>query len=232
MFDYLFFDLDGTLTNPAQGITNSFIYAFKSLGIEVPTYETLLTFIGPPLPVTFGKMMGLPDSQVDEAIKKYREYFSTRGIFENELFDDIPPALEKLKAAGKKLVVATSKPEEYSVKIINHFGLEKYFDYVCGSCMDETRGSKTEIISYALERCGIGDISCSKGRGNNSSSSNNNDNKSRVLMIGDRFHDIEGAKNNQIKSCGVLYGFGSQEELKKAGADYIIPKIDGLFKIV
>ena len=219
MFDYLFFDLDGTLTNPAQGITNSFIHAFKSLGIEVPSYETLLTFIGPPLPVTFGKMMGLPESQVDEAIKKYREYFSTRGIFENELFDDIPPALEKLKAADKKLVVATSKPEEYSVKIVNHFGLDKYFDYVCGSCMDETRGSKTEIISYALDRCGI-----------NGSSDNNN--KSRVLMIGDRFHDIEGAKNNQIKSCGVLYGFGSQEELKKAGADYIIPKIDGLFKIV
>lgn len=219
MFDYLFFDLDGTLTNPAQGITNSFIYAFKSLGIEVPTYETLLTFIGPPLPVTFGKMMGLPESQVDEAIKKYREYFSTRGIFENELFADIPPALEKLKAAGKKLVVATSKPEEYSVKIINHFGLDKYFDYVCGSCMDETRGSKTEIISYALDRCGI-------------DGSSDNNNKSRVLMIGDRFHDIEGAKNNQIKSCGVLYGFGSQEELKKAGADYIIPKIDGLFKIV
>ena len=219
MFDYLFFDLDGTLTNPAQGITNSFIYAFNSLGIEVPSYETLLTFIGPPLPVTFGKMVGLPESQVDEAIKKYREYFSTRGIFENELFDDIPPALEKLKAAGKKLVVATSKPEEYSVKIINHFGLEKYFDYVCGSCMDETRGSKTEIISYALDRCGIDD-------------SSDNNNKSRVLMIGDRFHDIEGAKNNQIKSCGVLYGFGSQEELKKAGADYIIPKIDGLFKIV
>ena len=218
MFDYLFFDLDGTLTNPAQGITNSFIHAFKSLGIEVPSYETLLTFIGPPLPVTFGKMMGLPESQVDEAIKKYREYFSTRGIFENELFDDIPPALEKLKAAGKKLVVATSKPEEYSVKIVNHFGLDKYFDYVCGSCMDETRGSKTEIISYALDRYGIDD-------------SSDND-KSRVLMIGDRFHDIEGAKNNQIKSCGVLYGFGSQEELKKAGADYIIPKIDGLFKIV
>ena len=218
MFDYLFFDLDGTLTNPAQGITNSFIYAFKSLGIEVPSYETLLTFIGPPLPVTFGKMMELPESQIDEAIKKYREYFSTRGIFENELFDDIPPALEKLKAAGKKLVVATSKPEEYSVKIINHFGLDKYFDYVCGSCMDETRGSKTEIISYALERCGIDD--------------NSDNDKSRVLMIGDRFHDIEGAKNNQIKSCGVLYGFGSQDELKKAGADYIIPKIDGLFKIV
>lgn len=219
MFDYLFFDLDGTLTNPAQGITNSFIHAFKSLGIEVPSYETLLTFIGPPLPVTFGKMMGLPESQVDEAIKKYREYFSTRGIFENEFFADIPPALEKLKAAGKKLVVATSKPEEYSVKIVNHFGLDKYFDYVCGSCMDETRGSKTEIISYALDRCGI-------------DGSSDNNNKSRVLMIGDRFHDIEGAKNNQIKSCGVLYGFGSEDELKKAGADFIIPKIDGLFKIV
>lgn len=212
MFDYLFFDLDGTLTNPAQGITNSFIHAFKSLGIEVPSYETLLAFIGPPLPVTFGKIMGLPESQIDEAIKKYREYFSTKGIFENELFADIPPALEKLKAMGKRLIVATSKPEEYSIKIIEHFGLDKYFDYICGSCMDETRGSKTEIISYALDRCNI--------------------DAGRVLMIGDRFHDIEGAKNNGIKSCGVLYGFGSQEELKKAGADFIIPNIDGLFKIV
>lgn len=219
MFDYLFFDLDGTLTNPAQGITNSFIYAFKSLGLEVPPYQTLLTFIGPPLPVTFGKIMGLPESQIDEAIKKYREYFSTKGIFENELFADIPPALEKLKAMGKRLIVATSKPEEYSVKIIEHFGLDKYFDYICGSCMDETRGSKTEIISYALDHCGI-------------VGSSDNNNKSRVLMIGDRFHDIEGAKNNGIKSCGVLYGFGSQEELKNAGADFIIPNIDGLFKIV
>ena len=215
MFDYLFFDLDGTLTNPAQGITNSFIHAFKSLGLEVPSYETLLTFIGPPLPVSFGKMMGLSEEKTNEAIKKYREYFSTKGIFENELFADVPPVLEKLKSDGKKLVVATSKPEEYSIKIIEHFGLDKYFDYVCGACMDETRGSKSEIISYALNRCNISDAD-----------------KSRVLMIGDRFHDIEGAKNNQLKSCGVLYGFGSEEELKNAGADFIIPNIDGLFKIV
>lgn len=213
MFDYLFFDLDGTLTDPAEGITNSFKHAFKSFGMEVPSYETLLTFIGPPLPVTFGEILGFSKDKTDEAVKKYREYFSVKGLFENKVYPEIPELLENLKKAGKKLVVATSKPEEYSVKIIEHFGLTKYFENVCGSCMDETRGTKDQVISYALKRNNITD-------------------KSKVLMIGDRFHDIDGAKKNGLKSCGVLFGYGNRQELEEHGADYIISDMKELYNII
>ena len=138
MFDYLFFDLDGTLTDPALGITNSFKYALEFFGLEIPSYETLCSFIGPPLPDTFKNLLGFSDEKVAEGVKKYREYFSTKGLLENSVYPGIPKLLESLKQAGKKLVVATSKPEEYSVKIIEHFGLSKYFENVCGSLMNET----------------------------------------------------------------------------------------------
>ena len=213
MYDYLFFDLDGTLTDPAEGITNSFKNAFTEMGMEIPAYETLLSFIGPPLPVTFGEILGLPKEKVDEAIKKYREYFSVKGLFENKVYPGIPQLLGNLKKAGKKLVVATSKPEEYSVRIIEKFGLAEYFENVCGSSMDETRGSKAEIIAYAMKRNKISD-------------------KSKILMIGDRHHDIDGAKANGLKSCGVLVGYGSREELEKAGADYIISDFSELYDII
>lgn len=212
-FDYLFFDLDGTLTDPAEGITNSFKYAFRSFGMEIPPYETLLTFIGPPLPVTFKVHCGFSEEKAAEGVVKYREYFAAKGLFENRVYEDVPALLQKLKDMGKKLVVATSKPEEYSVKIIEHFGLTKYFENVCGSNMDETRGGKAQIISYALERNHITD-------------------KSKVLMIGDRHHDIDGAKENGLASCGVLFGYGSEEELKNAGADYIISDINQLCDII
>lgn len=212
-FEYLFFDLDGTLTDPAEGITNSFKHAFKSFGMEIPPYETLLTFIGPPLPVTFKDHCGFTDEKAAEGVVKYREYFATKGLFENAVYPGIPELLEELKAAGKKLVVATSKPEEYSVKIIEHFGLTKYFECVCGSNMDESRGNKALVIAYALERCNITD-------------------KSKVLMIGDRHHDIDGAKANGLKSCGVLFGYGNREELQAAGADYIVESISQLRDIL
>ena len=179
MFDYLFFDLDGTLTDPALGITNSFIHALKYFGIEIPSYETLCSFIGPPLPETFKTQFGFSES---------------------------------LKEAGKKLVVATSKPEEYSVKIIEHFGLTKYFENVCGSLMNETRSKKDEVIEYAIERNHVTD-------------------KSKILMIGDRKHDILGAKKVGLKSCGVLFGYGSLEELEGAGADFIAENVSRLDKI-
>lgn len=178
MFDYLFFDLDGTLTDPAQGITNSFIHALKYFGIEIPSYETLCTFIGPPLPETFKTQFGFDEQKVAEGVKKYREYFATKGLLENSVYPGIPELLAGLKAAGKKLVVATSKPEEYSVRIIEHFGLAQYFENVCGSLMDESRSKKDEVIAYAIERNHISD-------------------KSKILMIGDRKHDILGAKKNR-----------------------------------
>ncbi len=209
MFDYLFFDLDGTLTDPALGITNSFIHAIKYFGLEVPSYETLCSFIGPPLPDTFKQQFGFSDEKAAEGVKKYREYFSEKGLLENSVYPGIPELLTALKAAGKKLVVATSKPEEYSVRIIEHFGLAQYFENVCGSLMDESRSKKDEVIAYAIERNGISD-------------------KSKILMIGDRKHDILGAKKVGLKSCGVLFGYGSLEELQTAGADFIAQNIQEL----
>ncbi len=212
MFDYLFFDLDGTLTDPAQGITNSFIHALKYFGIEIPSYETLCTFIGPPLPETFKTQFGFDEQKVAEGVKKYREYFATKGLLENSVYPGIPELLAGLKAAGKKLVVATSKPEEYSIRIIEHFGLAQYFENVCGSLMDESRSKKDEVIAYAIERNHISD-------------------KSKILMIGDRKHDILGAKKIGLKSCGVLFGYGSRKELEEAGADFISENVSRLDKI-
>jgi len=213
MFDYLFFDLDGTLTDPALGITNSFIYALKYFGIEIPSYEKLCTFIGPPLPDTFKTQFGFDDTKAAEGVKKYREYFSTKGLLENSVYPGIPELLTELKQAGKKLVVATSKPEKYSVRIIEHFGLAQYFENVCGSLMDESRSKKDEVIAYAIERNNISD-------------------KSKILMIGDRKHDILGAKKTGLKSCGVLFGYGSREELETAGADFIAKDISQLRSIL
>ncbi len=212
MFDYLFFDLDGTLTDPALGITNSFKYALKSFGIEIPSYEKLCSFIGPPLIDTFKTQFDFDEAKAQEGVKKYREYFAKTGLLENSVYKGIPELLENLKAAGKTLVVATSKPEEYSVKIIEHFGLSKYFENVCGSNIDETRSKKDEVISYAIERNHIAD-------------------KSKILMIGDRKHDILGAKKVGLKSCGVLFGYGSRQELETAGANFIADNIPQLKEI-
>ena len=212
MFEYLFFDLDGTLTDPAPGITNSFKYALKYFGREIPSYETLCTFIGPPLQDTFKNLLNFEDDKIPEAIKKYREYFAEKGLFENSVYPGIPELLSTLKQNGKKLVVATSKPEDFSIRIIEHFGLSQYFENVCGSLKDQTRTKKDEVIEFAIERNQISD-------------------KSKILMIGDRKHDILGAKKVGLKSCGVLFGYGSREELETAGADFIAEDVSRLDKI-
>ena len=215
MYTHIFFDLDGTLTDPALGITNSFIHALKYFGREIPSYEELCKLIGPPLPYSFETILGFPKEKVMDAVAKYREYFATKGLFENSVYPDIPELLQNLKEQGKHLVVATSKPEEYSKKIIEYFGLSKYFDFVCGSLMDESRSKKAEVIAYALECCGLDESD-----------------KNRVLMVGDRFHDIEGAKQNGLKSCCVLFGYGSRQELEEAGADYIVKDVMDLYKVI
>lgn len=215
MFTHIFFDLDGTLTDPALGITNSFIHALKFYGMEIPSYEELCKLIGPPLPYSFETTFGFDHDKAMQAVAKYREYFSTKGLFENKVYDGISELLQTLKEQGKHLFVATSKPEEYSIKIIDHFGLSRYFDFVCGSLMDESRSKKSEVIAYALERCGL-------GQGD----------KEKVLMVGDRFHDIEGAKANGLKSCGVLFGYGARQELEEAGADYIVKSVNELLEVI
>ena len=208
MFSHIFFDLDGTLTDPALGITNSFSHALEEMGREIPSYATLCSFIGPPIKESFASL-GFSKEETEEGIKKYREYFSTKGLFENKVYEGIPELLAELKAAGKKLVVATSKPEIFSIQIADHFGFAQYFDAICGSTMDQTRATKASVIEYALERNKIQD-------------------KSQVLMVGDREHDILGAKQNGLKSCGLLFGYGTRQELEKAGADFIAKDISAL----
>lgn len=211
----LLFDLDGTLTNPAEGITNSFIHALKELGLEIPTYEKLLTFIGPPLIETFKTQFGFDEEMARLGVKKYREYFSEKGLFENEVYEGIFEMLEKLKAAGYRLLIATSKPEPFSIRIAEKFGFAKYFEKICGSNLDETRSRKAEVIAYALESAGISE-----------------NEKSKVLMIGDRHHDIDGAKENGIESMGILFGYGSREEHEKAGADFIATTVQDIITLL
>lgn len=204
-FKYCLFDLDGTLTDPAIGITNSVMHALEKYGIHVEDRSELYPFIGPPLDYSFKTFYGFSDEQAIEAIKYYREYFSVTGLFENKVYEGIPGMLEKLKSKGVVIALATSKPYEFSVRILEHFDLKKYFSYFGAATMDGKISKKEDVISHLLEEMGASD-------------------KSEILMVGDRYHDIEGAKANDLKSAGVLWGYGSEEELKNAGADYILAK--------
>lgn len=210
-YDTFFFDLDGTLTDSSLGITNSVIYALKKYGIEETDRTKLYPFIGPPLTVSFEKFYGFPKEKCAEAVRYYREYYQDKGLFENRVYDGVLDVLKELKRRGRRLVVATSKPEPFARQIIGHFGLLPYFDYVAGMELDGGRGTKEEVIRYALEICGIRD-------------------KSKVLMVGDREHDVIGARGAGIDCLGILYGFGSREELLAAGADYIEEKAEGILR--
>lgn len=198
-YDCILFDLDGTLTDPGLGITNSVMYALNAFGIETPDRRELYKFIGPPLLDSFARFYGMSPADCREALRLYRVRFVDGGMFENEVYPGIPRLLERLKAAGYRLLVATSKPEPYSIQILEHFGLAGYFEFIAGSSMDETRSTKDAVIAYALERAGITD-------------------PGRAIMVGDRLHDVEGAAANGMRCIGVLYGYGSREELEAAGA--------------
>lgn len=208
---YILMDLDGTLTNPRQGITKSAQYALKSLGIEIEDLNMLIKHIGPPLKDGFLEYYDFTDEQADYAVDKYREYYRQYGIHENEAYKGIEELLSKLKMAGKTVIVATSKPEPLARQILEHFKLDVYFDDICGATFDEQRSRKEEVIRYALDKNSITDLSAS-------------------VMVGDRKYDIEGAKAVGIESIGVLYGFGSREELHKAGADRIVASIEELYE--
>lgn len=211
-YAWIFFDLDGTLTDPGEGITNSVAYALKKEGIEPPPREELYTFIGPPLVDSFMKLYGFSRERALRAVEEYREYFRDRGIFENRVYDGIPRLLEELCAKGKRLVLATSKPELFAKRILAHFDLERYFTFAAGALMDETRTKKADVIAYALASCGITD-------------------PSSVLMVGDRLHDVEGAKACGMDSLGVLYGYGSREELTEAGATYLAERVEDIGRL-
>lgn len=212
-YQYILFDLDGTLTDPGIGITNSVMHALKKYGIEVEERKTLYKFIGPPLIESFEKYYGFSHEEAVKSVEYYREYYRDKGIYENSVYDGIENLLTGLHKEGKKIILATSKPEPFAKEILRHFGLDKYFLFAAGSTMDETRTNKAEVIGYALNECGITD-------------------KSSVIMIGDREHDIIGANKNEIDSIGVLFGYGCREELEAADATYIAETVEDIKKYI
>jgi phosphoglycolate phosphatase len=198
----IFFDLDGTLTDPKTGITRSIQYALTRLGREVPPEDELTWCIGPPLHASLAKLVG-SDELADRALQLYRERFSDIGIYENAVYAGIEATLTSLADGSRRLFVATSKPRIYAERIIDHFKLRGHFERVFGSELDGTRVDKSDLLQYALSETGV--------------------DPTDALMVGDRSHDIVGARNNGMRALGVLYGFGSREELVQAGAHGLCP---------
>ena len=209
-YDTYLFDLDGTIIDSSPGIVASVLYALKKFGIVEPDKESLLRFIGPPLTESFQKFYGFSEEDSIQGVMYYRENYEAGGMLECSVYEGLEDTLKRLKAANKTIIVATSKPEVYARKILKHFELDQYFDYIAGMELDGGRGTKAEVIAYAFETCGIKD-------------------RSNVLMIGDREHDINGAKAMGVDSMGVLYGFGSREEFEAADATYIVETPNDIF---
>ena len=201
-YDTVLFDLDGTLTDPGEGITNSVAYALRQFGIENTDRTQLYKFIGPPLKQSFMQYYGFSDQQAEEAVAQYRVYFAPKGLFENKVYPGVPQLLAQLRAKGYKLLLATSKPEGFAVQILEHFGLLEYFDVAAGATMDGSRVAKADVIAYALQKAGVTD-------------------RTRAVMVGDRLHDVEGAKAQGLACIGVLYGYGDAAELTAAGAAHL-----------
>jgi phosphoglycolate phosphatase len=201
MMDAIFFDLDGTLTDPKPGITRSIRYALQKLDHPaIPSEDELTWCIGPPLRASFVRLLGA-ETSADHAVSLYRERFSDVGLFENAIYDGIDDVLTALGNSGHRLFVATSKPHVFADRIIDHFGLRHHFERVFGSELDGTRVDKGDLLEYALNEAAV--------------------DPSRTLMIGDRSHDMVGARNNGMGAIGVLYGYGSKDELIGAGASHV-----------
>lgn len=212
-FDYILFDLDGTLTDPYVGITESVKYALTFFGKPIPDDEALKQYIGPPLIWSFKELAGITGDDTVKAVKKYRERYETIGWKENALLDGAEELLADLKKKGKILGLATSKPEKTSIQILEYFGIDRYFDFMGGASMDLTRNTKVQVVNYTLKNLGVADLS-------------------KAVLVGDRHHDIYGAKEAGIASIGVLVGYGSRSELENAGADYICETLADVEKIV
>lgn len=212
MYQYILFDLDGTLTDPKIGITSCVQYALHKLGIEEPDLDELEPFIGPPLTDSFREFYGFDDETVQQAVIYYRERFSTVGLFENDIYPGIAQMLERLKQAERRLAVASSKPTVFVKQILEHFEILSYFDVIVGSKLDGTRAKKEEVVEEALRQ-----LLCD-GNGHD------------IVMVGDRKFDVEGAKAYGIDSIGVAYGYAACGELEEAGADVIVETVEELEK--
>lgn len=201
--DLVLFDLDGTITDPAEGIVNSIARALFAMNRTMISDEICRRFIGPALMDSFRRYCNMTPDEARQAIAYFREYYGEKGMFECYVFDGIEPLFKRLKAAGKRLAVATAKAEPFARKLLAHYGIDQYFDCIAAASLDNARNDKAAIIEYALSSLGITD-------------------RSGVIMIGDREFDITGAHDAGLSAIGVLYGYGTREELERAGADFIV----------
>lgn len=210
---YNLFDLDGTLTDPGPGITNSVMYALERSGRPVPPREELYKFIGPPLVYSFRTYCGMSEEEAVRALGYYRERFSQGGLFENEIYPGIAELLRDLSIAGGKVILATSKPEEFAEQILDHFGILGYFDLVAGNTLSEARPEKKQVLDYILS---LRPDVCA----------------ANAVMVGDRSYDVLAAREIPIPGVGVLFGYGSREELVSSGADHIAASVRELRKLL
>lgn len=212
-YKYIFFDLDGTLSDSAPGIIDSVVYALDKLGIKEKDRASLTKFIGPPLAESFPKYYDLDSDSTDRAVEYFREYYREAGILGNEMYSGIAEMLETLLSAGKRLAVATSKPEPDARIILERYGISDQFDYIGGSLFDKSRIHKYEVIDYVIEALKLSE-------------------PETILMVGDRAHDVNGAKKCGLDCMGVLYGYGSRNELESAGAKYIAAEVSDISNII
>lgn len=215
MFQYCLFDLDGTLTDPREGITKSVQYALSKKGINEPDLKKLEDFIGPPLRESFAKKYGMSEEEAKEAVAFYRERFAPIGVLENRIYEGIPELLSELSKQGVKIAIASSKPTVFVNKILEHFDIAKYFDVVVGSELDGKRDAKEAVVEEALRQLGILELPQDKK-------------KIYCAMIGDRKFDMQGAKAHGLTGVGVRFGFAAEGELEAEGADYIAETVEEL----
>lgn len=212
MLTTVLLDLDGTIADSFQGIANSILYALDKLGIEAPPRDGLRSFVGPPLFEEFGRRFGFDSETAHEAVRLYREYYPEKGIYEQTTIAGTEELLAALKADNLRICLATSKPREYAEKILVFFKIENYFDGIFGATMDGNISTKAQVVRLALDETGTAPEDC--------------------IMVGDRFHDVEGAHKCGVKCIGVLSGYGSREELESCGADFIAEKLTDIPEVL
>lgn len=212
-FKGVIFDIDGTLTDSGEGIIKSVKYALAAFGMEENDEKRLRSFIGPPLFDSFTNLYGVSRERANELIEKWRERFRVKGIYENKLYDGIEELLKDLKDAEILIGVASAKPEVFALDVLRYFNILKYFDAVAGTSLENEDLDKSVLIGRALKKMNISD-------------------KKTAVMVGDRCYDIDGAKKAGVPSIGVLYGYGSKNEIESSGADYIADSVQELRDIL
>lgn len=211
-FDFVIFDFDGTIADTRRGVFDSIIYALTSYGYEVPDETVLNSFLGPPLHASFKKTTQCSDEMAETLTAKYRELYTDNAMYRLHLFEGVEEMLREMKNKGVKMAIASSKPEKFFSKLLEHLGITQYFDVVCGASLGDIHNTKQAIIARAMAELSAPE--------------------EKTLMVGDRVFDIEGAKENGIKSAGVVFGYDYTEELKTAGADFIVKTTEELLKEV